>query len=70
MSDGIKIRMVEIDGEKRVPPECMRLLMAIADHRESCPECKSAFLTKQLTTCDTGLVLLRELSAQPEVSKL
>lgn len=67
---GIKIKLVEIDGEKCVPEECMRILMEFAAHRDLCEQCGAAF-TRQAPFddfCATGQALIRELHEQPEVS--
>jgi len=63
---GIKIRLIKIDGEDRVPPACMRLLREIAAHRDGGKQCYRAFYEKTAAYCPTGLDLARELAAQPE----
>lgn len=64
---GIKIRMVNVDGQMRIPPECMRLLKDFGEHTAICDECGEAFKSQRMTYCATGLGLLRELGEQPEV---
>ncbi len=67
---GIKIRLVEIDGEKRVPPKCMELLMQFGQHRERCRQCFRSFHAGDGNGyCPTGMDILKELSAQPEVER-
>lgn len=64
---GLRIKMVEIDGEKRVPPECMRILLEFAGHRDVCDACGKAFKNASMDYCTTGMEILRELAKQPEV---
>lgn len=72
MSHGIKIRAVEINGEKRMPPECMRILLDFAGHRDICDQCIHAYENRLPAEayCATGYRLLEELSKQPEVESL
>lgn len=65
---GIKIRMVKINGQDRVPPECMRILIAFAKHRDSCQRCYRAYHAANADYCPTGTDILNELAAQPEVA--
>jgi hypothetical protein len=67
---GIKIKMVKIDGKDRVPPECMRILIDLAGHRDVCYECSAAFRNQTANWCPTGIALLQELAQQPEVEPL
>jgi hypothetical protein len=67
---GIKIRLVEIDGEKRVPPECMRLLREYAKHRDACKRCFRAYHQQSQDWCDAGRKILTDLAAQPEVEPI
>lgn len=55
-------------GEERVPPECMRLLMEFAQHRDVCDECGPAWKKKTGIYCRTGQCLLDDLFSQPEVT--
>ena len=68
---GIKIRLVKINGEDRVPPKCMELLTRFANHRDGCKQCFRAFHAKDPNAyCVTGVDIFRELAAQPEVKEL
>jgi hypothetical protein len=68
---GIKIKLVTMNGEERVPPKCMELLKQFAQHRDSCRECFRAFHAKNpYGYCPTGTGILKELAAQPEVEPL
>lgn len=67
---GIKIRMVEVNGVKRVPPKCMELLQRFASHRDECKQCYRAYYAQNPDAyCPAGLDILRELAAQPEVER-
>lgn len=68
MLGDVKIRCVEINGEKCVPPECMRLLMEMAEHRDLCDQCQTGWETKSGNYCVTGKGLLEDLLSQPQVS--
>lgn len=63
----LKIKIVEIDGEQRVPPKVMELLTAYKDHEKICPDCESAFKNKIATSCPIGAAFMEELNRQPEV---
>ena len=68
---GIKIRLVKIDGEDRVPPKCMELLTRFAKHRDGCKQCFRAFYERNPHGyCPVGVEIGRELAAQPEVEQL
>lgn len=65
----LKIALVEIDGEKRVPPIVMDLLLRIAEHRDICDDCGKAWKTGDgRLICATGAEMHRELMEQPEVT--
>lgn len=65
---GIKIKMVNIDGEDRVPPEVMDLLTRFSQHREFCEDCQRASqLGHYERHCSVGVSILNELYQQPEV---
>lgn len=66
---GVKIELVEIDGQKRVHPETMEILCRFAAHRDVCDECSAAFKSSRLTKCRTGFEILKELSGRPDVSE-
>jgi hypothetical protein len=66
---GLKIELVEINGEKRVHPETMEILCRFAGHRDVCDECSAAFKAGRLTKCRTGWEILKELSSRPDVSE-
>lgn len=67
---GIKIKLVKINGEDRVPPKCMQLLTDFAKHRDACRTCFRAFYDqKPEHYCPDGLAIARELAAQPEVER-
>jgi hypothetical protein len=68
MTGDLKIKLVEIDGMQHVPPECMRLLVEMARHRDLCDQCKAVFDGKGGNYCATGDALLTELLKQPEVT--
>lgn len=68
---GIKIKLVKIDGEDRVPPKCMELLTRFAAHRDRCRACFRAFYDKTPERyCPDGMAIAKELSEQPEVERL
>jgi hypothetical protein len=71
MSEGIKIRLIEgPDGEMRVPPEVMDILICFAGHRDFCPQCKAAYDTQRPNGyCSIGFEILRRLAEQPEVTR-
>lgn len=70
MNKGIKIKLVEIDGEMRVPPEVMDLLMRFAGHRDFCDQCKAAFESGTAAYCHIGMEIMRTLADQPEVEPM
>lgn len=56
------------NGQQCVPPECMRLLLAFADHRNVCDQCERSMKDGGRTpACVTGAEIIRELLQQPEV---
>jgi hypothetical protein len=55
-------------GEDRVPPECMRILLDFAGHRDTCDVCGPAWIKKHGKYCVTGESLMEELLSQPGVS--
>lgn len=67
----LKIRCVEIDGEKRVPPAVAKLLCDFAEHREKCFGCQAAFrLQDPRGYCDVAQKFIDELVADPNVELL
>lgn len=68
----IAIKMVKINGELRVPPKCMKILLGLAEHRDECLDCTIAYTNKKPFEdyCIVGQNFLRELSLQPEVERV
>lgn len=65
----LKIRPVKIDGEERVPPNVMRLLCEMAEHRKTCFGCGLAWkLQDAAAYCEEGRRMMDELVADPNVS--
>lgn len=62
----LKIRMVEIDGVKTIPPEAMAALMGFAEHRNICEQCEGAE-KKGGEFCTTGYLLLQEVLNCPDI---
>ncbi|HUB68017.1 MAG TPA: hypothetical protein VL981_11085 [Candidatus Methylacidiphilales bacterium] len=63
----LKIRMEEIDGEKRVNPETMKLLLEFGGHRDVCDECGAVWRDHRGNYCETGRSLLEQVLARPDV---
>jgi hypothetical protein len=63
----LKIKMVEIDGEKRVPPEVMDLLKRMQDHRSFCDQCQKYMTERIGDYCSIGREIILKLEEQPEV---
>lgn len=55
-------------GEMRVPPECMRLLVEFARHRDQCHRCRQAWEKKTGEYCRTGTKTWTEIFKQPGVT--
>ena len=57
-------------GELRVPPECMRLLLAMSNHRDGCNHCLKTKTPQGWVTepCLNYQLLMDQLLQQPEVS--
>lgn len=69
MKTTLKIKTTkDLAGNDRVPPEVMRLLMALADHRNLCSQCMTYMKFNQGDYCATGRELVLELQKQPEVT--
>lgn len=64
---GIKIKTIKIDGEDRIPPKCMELLLKYGDHKKKCLTCEIAEKMGNFTECREGQQILDELVQQPEV---
>lgn len=70
MKGDMRIALVEINGETRVPPEVMRILGEMAAHRDVCEQCSTAYKQKNVYGyCETSLLLTAELESQPEVTR-
>lgn len=63
----IKVKMVEIDGKKRVPPEIMDLLLRLGQHKEYCERCTKAVDMASGDYCHIGTDLILKLEADPNV---
>lgn len=64
---GIRIKLVSVNGQKRVPEDVMDLLLRFAGHRDFCDKCKIAQRKKTNHYCHIGFQILSELSQQPGV---
>lgn len=66
---GLKIKMVSIHGEQRVPPEVMDLLLRLAQHRQFCPQCERMMKgpPHDSNYCGIGRELVLKLADQPEI---
>jgi hypothetical protein len=63
----LKIRLEDIDGEKRVNSETMALLMEFGGHRQVCDDCDKTFRDHVGNYCETGRSLLDQIMARPDV---
>lgn len=63
----LKCKLVEIDGEQRVPPEVMDLLLRMGDHRKFCDQCEKAMSSGTGSYCHIGKEIVLKLAEQPEV---
>lgn len=68
MPIAIKQTRNAITGEMQIPVICMKLLLDLAKHRDSCDECFKAYRNKTNKYCITGISILEELYKQPEVT--
>ena len=64
---GLKIKLTDVNGVKRVDPETMDLLLRFKQHVDLCDECGPVFERRQGHYCTTGMILLQELCARPDV---
>lgn len=62
----LKIKLIDVNGEKRVPPETMDLLIRFGQHRKFCEACESASNGKRGQPCSIGLEILLKLKEQSE----
>jgi hypothetical protein len=63
---GLKVKTTEINGEQRIDPDTMDLLMRLAGHRDLCSECESSMKTGSGKYCTTGRELIMELATRPD----
>lgn len=63
----LKIRMEDVNGEKRVNPETMARLLEFGEHRSLCEQCERCFDKKIGTYCATGLDLFQQIIDRPDV---
>lgn len=63
----LKIKTTKINGEDRIDPDVMDLLLRFGSHRELCDECGELCRTGKGRYCATGNSLLRELMESPTV---
>lgn len=67
----LKIKCVEIDGEKAIPPTVFKLLTEFGEHRKTCFGCNLAWeLQDARSYCDEGRKFIDALLADPNVELL
>jgi hypothetical protein len=63
----LRVKMIEVDGEKRVPPEVMDLLQRLAHHKEYCKICEASMKSGSGIYCAIGREIIHSLARCPEV---
>jgi recombinational DNA repair protein RecR len=63
----MRIKPVVIDGQERVHPETMDLLVRMGEHRKLCSTCNNAMEDKTGNYCKTGVEFIRQLELRPDV---
>lgn len=63
----IKVAPILINGEYRVDPDTMDLLIRLAHHREFCEACTRWVEKQQGNYCPIGSQIIFDLEARPDV---
>ena len=63
----LKVKHTVIDGQARVDPETMKLLLNFAQHRNLCDDCNEACKAGTGKYCITGALIFQDLLKQPDV---
>ncbi len=66
----LKIKPVTIDGELRIHPETMELLMAFGQHRQFCDDCERSSVDPRVSPCNFGASLIHKLLDRPDVQQI
>jgi hypothetical protein len=63
----LKIKIEVVNGEARVNPDTMKLLLGFGGHRKVCESCDAVCKTGSGFYCVTGQNLLLEILERPDV---